>query len=691
VNAIGSRVSTGCRIFALSALFKLRHVPSRALMNQDQGTVGMRVAVGGRVGNYFFVHGWQGLCPPKKAVFRYELVSTSASSAPEFAFSSRVPRNGSDDAPDARRARHAGGFLHLFWINDGYKADVSAEAPMRLSLSNGPGRDALAVVDITVLGEKDGGAFLRVLEASRTSEVWLNRVVLEIVPLLDEASRKRFYAALPAVTAWEKAEKPLLASLERHDAGVSLAARSAFYHGASACGRVSGKLGRRLVRCVAALSSAWDSASDRLTNAAEAALHLEDENRALLGQLHLVQEELELLLLENRRIRGERDGAVRERDLLRKESHGRAARISELEIRLAASGAQADPAADSSPLSPELCEAAFLVASSANPTEAVATTLGVQGITPWNRFLFLREVAKLFFAARNRMVALGFIEEASRSLDGLPESCRAVLVRDLLAMGGAEEAFEMALRGIGGEAAYSPEERQLLQTARDALQQRIYDDKGHGHEVLLSFLSANAGAIREAKGGGPPVLIEIGTTRESASGQGSTRRLMEFCRKEGFHFITVDMDSANAEMAALMFRENGVPFEAVHSKGEDFLAAMEGSIDCVFLDAYDFDHGRHSELRQSRYEKFLGARISDADCHRMHLDCAKAVAARMMPWTVVCMDDTWLEDGRWVAKGALAMPFLLNEGLGFLDVRNRSALLGGPQWFRPCPPSPAQP
>lgn len=333
-------------------------------------------------------------------------------------------------------------------------------------------------------------------------------------------------------------------------------------------------------------------------------------------------------------------------------------------------------------LSPRLRAAACSAVSAGNPTEAVAQALRSPDLTQRERFVFLREVAAQFLKAGNKMVASGFLEEASHLLDGLPEGYRSYVVKDLLAIGVQEEAFAVALRGIGVQGTFTPEESLKLREARDVLLNKILNVKGHGHEVLLTFLSDKTEELRRAKGGKPPTLIEIGTTRESASGQGSTRRLMDFCRMHDFHFITVDMDSANTQMAALMFQENGVSFEAVHGKGEDFLASYEGEMDCIFLDAYDFDHGKHTELRQSRYEKFLGARISDAECHQMHLDCATAIGKKLQPWTIVCLDDTWLEEGRWVAKGTLAMPYLLRQGLQLLDVRNKSALLGGDRWFQ---------
>jgi hypothetical protein len=59
----------------------------------------------------------------------------------------------------------------------------------------------------------------------------------------------------------------------------------------------------------------------------------------------------------------------------------------------------------------------------------------------------------------------------------------------------------------------------------------------------------------------------------------------------------------------------------------------------------------------------------------MHLECAKAALDKMAPWGVICMDDTWLTDGAWQAKGTLAMPYLLEHGFRLLEMRNRAALL----------------
>jgi hypothetical protein len=130
-----------------------------------------------------------------------------------------------------------------------------------------------------------------------------------------------------------------------------------------------------------------------------------------------------------------------------------------------------------------------------------------------------------------------------------------------------------------------------------------------------------------------------------------------------------------AHVLANMFKELNLSFEAITMKGEDYLRDYDGNFDFIFLDAYDFDHGGHSKLRQSRYEKFLGASIDDTECHRMHLDCAKSVVKKLSARGLVCVDDTWLEDGSWTAKGTLAMPYLLENGFHVLEARNRAALL----------------
>ncbi|TKA84321.1 hypothetical protein [Sulfitobacter sp. 15WGC] len=198
------------------------------------------------------------------------------------------------------------------------------------------------------------------------------------------------------------------------------------------------------------------------------------------------------------------------------------------------------------------------------------------------------------------------------------------------------------------------------------------DTKDHGHSLLLSGLSKEDLLHAERT----KLLVEIGTTRELVPGQGSTQKLAQFCFQNGLDFLTVDMDPRNTRNAARMFFHQGLPFKAVCAKGEDFLKKYDGVIDYIFLDAYDFDHGNHSEVRQDRYVKFLGSRIDEIACHEMHLLCAKELKEKLAPDGLICFDDTWVSnEGTWTAKGTLAMPYLLENGFAVISEKNNAALL----------------
>ena len=210
---------------------------------------------------------------------------------------------------------------------------------------------------------------------------------------------------------------------------------------------------------------------------------------------------------------------------------------------------------------------------------------------------------------------------------------------------------------------------QAWTTARD-------ESREHGHGVLMHYLATELPAYRQHTGRQKPVLVEIGSTRENIPNQGSRLKLAQFCLTQAIDFISVDMDPHNTQAAQACFQQLGAGhFQAVNAKGEDYLAQRTDTIDFAFLDAYDFDHGNHSALRQSRYTRYLGAPISDPLCHQMHLDCAKSIVPNMPAHGLICIDDTWLDNNQWTAKGTLAMPYLLANGFELIEARNRAALL----------------
>jgi len=297
----------------------------------------------------------------------------------------------------------------------------------------------------------------------------------------------------------------------------------------------------------------------------------------------------------------------------------------------------------------------------------------LNSLLPADAALLLYACAAHFKARGQRLQALSFVAEGLTQAAAAPHGrwlqvLGAALYADL---GAVDQALTALLSDVlTGEILTVPTRDTL--TAQLAGLTRQQQASEHGHALLIEQLTRTP----PPQDGRKRIMVEIGTTREQVAGQGSTLKLAQLCTDLGIDFITVDMDPRNTRQAQMMFRRNGFPFSAITAKGEDYLAEFDGQIDYVFLDAYDFDHGMHSALRQSRDEKFLGSRIEEGRCHQMHLDCATALVDKLVPDGLICFDDTWQDEtGAWTAKGTTAMPFLLDNGFEIITARNNAALL----------------
>ena len=291
-------------------------------------------------------------------------------------------------------------------------------------------------------------------------------------------------------------------------------------------------------------------------------------------------------------------------------------------------------------------------------------------------FNFLCVLSDRFHMQKDILTAIHFLASAKPFAEKLGYEEHLQLARKYLGLERHGEAMDILVREALSDKRLNPKEQSLLLKCYEKTQSELRSSFQHGHEVLLAYLKTHLDVIKKNDASRSAVMLEIGSTRENIPGQGSTRILAEYCQAEGIHFITVDMDPDNTQSAVRLFHEMGVDFEAINRKGEDYLREYQGVLDFVFLDAYDYDHGKHSELRQSRYRKYLGSAIDDGQCHQMHLDCAESLSKKLSPSGLICVDDTWLTNGRWSAKGTLAMPYLLDNGFFLLDIRNRAALLG---------------
>jgi hypothetical protein len=183
----------------------------------------------------------------------------------------------------------------------------------------------------------------------------------------------------------------------------------------------------------------------------------------------------------------------------------------------------------------------------------------------------------------------------------------------------------------------------------------------HGHALLMAVLTdverSRPGSLANK------CLVEIGTTRERTPGQGSTEKLAIFTALLGMRYVTVDVDPKNTKRAEKSLRYLNASAKAVTSRGENYLRLFSGALDFVYLDAFDFDHGKHSQQRQDRYRELLQTDINDDACWKMHEACARAIKAKMRVDGIVVIDDTWTGvDGTYAGKGKLAVPLLLDSG-----------------------------
>lgn len=313
--------------------------------------------------------------------------------------------------------------------------------------------------------------------------------------------------------------------------------------------------------------------------------------------------------------------------------------------------------------------------------EAVDTLISSTCLNDQEILLFHLEMASLFNTQSDRMTALHFIRTAMESPAAASRPGAQLIVKKALMLGHGDLAAEVFIKEMlerSSETYINDAEKQIIKKSYNNMISEKQKKIEHGHDLLLDYLKNNLAEYRKKSGKEKPLLIEIGTTRENVPGQGSTRKIAEFCKQNRLDFITVDMDPHNGRMATAMFSNIQAPFKAITAKGEDFLRNFPDQFDFIFLDAYDFDHGKHSALRQSRYQQFLGASIDEQACHRMHQECAESVLEKLSEWGVVCIDDTWLDAGQWTAKGTLAMPYLLAHDFTLLEARNRAALLARP-------------
>ena len=165
-------------------------------------------------------------------------------------------------------------------------------------------------------------------------------------------------------------------------------------------------------------------------------------------------------------------------------------------------------------------------------------------------------------------------------------------------------------------------------------------------------------------------LVEIGSTR-SLTEQDSTYHLATFCNANKIHFITVDVDEDSYNVAKQRLENINPTFQAILSKGEDFLKIYNKKIDFLYLDGFDFYHEYHSTERKDKYKKYLNLEITNENCWNMHLECVKNYIVNNTG--TICINN--VIDDSYNHKGKLAVPYLLDNNYKIYNLQNNSIIL----------------
>lgn len=237
-----------------------------------------------------------------------------------------------------------------------------------------------------------------------------------------------------------------------------------------------------------------------------------------------------------------------------------------------------------------------------------------------------------------------------------PESCRSYVQFQ-------ESCVDLLQQLLHG----SQVDQGLLEDKLERLQTLLGQQGAHGHALALKWMKRQLKFVH-----GDGWLVEVGCSREIIEGQHSTAQLASFARQSGRIFAGIDMDPENIKALRHEFGDQGRHW--VLGKGEEVLGHWSTPIAGLYLDAYDFWHRSHSEIREMVYRRAYGAEINDAACHRMHLEATRLGSRHLLRGGVLAIDDTWMESGQWVGKGALAVPWLLEQGWPMVEAANRAVV-----------------
>ncbi|UPM49175.1 hypothetical protein MY494_07380 [Synechococcus sp. A10-1-5-1] len=207
----------------------------------------------------------------------------------------------------------------------------------------------------------------------------------------------------------------------------------------------------------------------------------------------------------------------------------------------------------------------------------------------------------------------------------------------------------------------------------DAINNWLGSKGTHGHGIFIQVCREKLPKLLQVWSGERPWILEVGCSREIIEGQSSTGQLLALANDLDLPFAGIDLDKENIEALARDHRESNAIW--ITGKGEKVLQTWEKPVLACYLDAYDYWHTSHSEIRMNTYIENYGKPINDAECHRMHLEAGRHVSQHICTGGIIGIDDTWRNNGTWSGKGSLAVPWLTKKEWQITSETNKAVIM----------------
>lgn len=175
-------------------------------------------------------------------------------------------------------------------------------------------------------------------------------------------------------------------------------------------------------------------------------------------------------------------------------------------------------------------------------------------------------------------------------------------------------------------------------------------------------------------------IVEIGSVRESIT-DSSTKYFNDMSKKYDVNFYSIDFSEYCYGLAKSLIGD-----KAILGKGEEKIKDIEEPISLLYLDNFDVinkNNPSHEASLRSRIKKFGNAYEKnnvDIDATNLlsqqtHLAQAQASLPKLSQNGIVIFDDTPKSGEGFGGKGALAVPWLVSQGLKILHTQGTGVLL----------------